>query len=145
MQAGSGSAWCAARPRFRSLSSRARQLQRSPRILPPTKATYASLPFQSSVHFQRLLEQSRRQEDASDTEALEELGPNASRLECAHDPAVGPDSLLVETEDFVHADHVFFHARDLRDVDHFAAAVAHAGDLYYQGYGGSHLLADCSF
>ena len=59
--------------------------------------------------------------------------------------AVRPDPFSVEAEDLLHADHVFFHAGDLGDVDHFAGAVAHARDLHDDRDGRGDLLANRSF
>src|ERR1700678_434495 len=87
------------------------------------------------------LEQARRQNDARDAQPVEELGSDAGRLERSNHLAVGSDPFLVECENFLHADHVLFHTRDLGDAGYLARAVAHARGLHHDADGRRDLLA----
>src|SRR5579862_5512507 len=80
------------------------------------------------VHFP--LEDLHRKLNARDAEPFEKARPDACRLECPDYPAVGPDAPADKVKDVGHADDVFFEAGDLRDVDTFSGAVAHARQLH---------------
>ena len=70
-------------------------------------------------------EESGREVDAHDLELLDELRPDAGRLEAALDLAFD-DAGLLEDEDVLHDDDVAFHALDLGDVGDLAGAVLEA-------------------
>src|SRR5688572_12071469 len=89
----------------------------------------------------REAEEARRQVDAHDLELLDELGPDAGRLQAALDLAVD-DAGLFEHEHVLHDDDVAFHALDLGDVDDLPGPVLEATLLDDQVDGGGDLLAD---
>src|SRR5262245_60466649 len=86
-------------------------------------------------------EQARRQVDALDLELLDELGPDAGRLEATLDLALD-DARLFEHEHVLHHDDVTFHALDLGDVRDPARAVLEAGLVDDEVHGRGDLLAD---
>src|SRR5262245_29784881 len=108
---------------------------------PATRSTIGStgLPPPRSV---RVAEEARRQMDAHHLELLDELRPDARRLEPALDLAFD-DTGLLEDEHVLHDDDVAFHALDLGDVDDLPGPVLQAallddevdrrGDLFADG------------
>src|SRR5437660_12784454 len=78
-----------------------------------TNSINISLPSPSSVHFLHALKHAAGQYNARNSKLLKEFGTNATWLEDTGHSSIGSDSLLLETEYLVHADDVFFHARNL--------------------------------
>src|SRR5262245_28623716 len=107
---------------------------------PATRSTIGStgLPPPRSV---RVAEEARRQMDAHHLELLDELRPDARRLEPALDLAFD-DTGLLEDEDVLHDDDVAFHALDLGDVDDLPGPVLEAALLDDEVDRGGELLAD---
>src|SRR2546423_2985825 len=73
----------------------------------------------------REAEDVRRHVDAHDLELLDELGPDAGRLQAALDLAFD-DTGLLEDEDILHDDDITFHTLDFGDVGDLAGAVLEA-------------------
>ena len=94
-----------------------------------------------SVRLEGEAEEAGRQVDALRLELLDELRPDAGRLEAALDLAVD-DAGLLEDEHVLHDDDVTFHALDLGDVGDLARAVLEAGLVDDQVHGRGDLLAD---
>src|SRR5262245_24071132 len=86
-------------------------------------------------------EEARRQMDAHHLELLDELGPDAGRLQAALDLAFD-DARLLEHEDVLHDDDVAFHALDLGDVRDLPGAVLEAALVDDQVDRRGDLLAD---
>src|SRR6476660_4858662 len=86
-------------------------------------------------------EESGREIDPHDLELLDELRPDAGRLEPALDLAFD-DTGLLEDEDVLHDDDVTFHALDLGDVDDLPGPVLEAALLDDQVNRRGDLLAD---
>src|SRR3954471_20000669 len=86
-------------------------------------------------------EESGRKVDAHDFELLDELRPDARRLQPALDLAFD-DTGLLEDEHVLHDDDVAFHPLDLGDVDDLSRAVLESRLLDDQIHGRCDLLAD---
>src|SRR4029079_1994792 len=89
----------------------------------------------------RVAEEARRQMDAHHLELLDELRPDACRLEPALDLSFD-DARLLEDEDVLHDDDVAFHALDLGDVRDLPGPVLEAGLVDDQVDRRRDLLAD---
>src|SRR6185437_11626096 len=96
------------------------------------------------VDFQSLLKQTGRQKDSGNTKLIEEFWTDVSWLKCANHSAARPNAFFVETENLMHADHVFFHSGNLGNARHLATAIAQPGNLNDDSDGRSDLLANCS-
>src|SRR5215475_4976139 len=107
---------------------------------PAAKAAMMSVPVSISV-LEGEPEDVVREVDALRFELLDELRPDAGRLEPALDLAVDHAGLL-EDEHVLHDDGVAFHALDLGDVRDLAGAVLEAGLVDDQVDRGRDLLAD---
>ena len=86
-------------------------------------------------------EEAGRQVDALDLELLDELGPDAGRLEPALDLALD-DARLLEHEHVLHHDHITLHALDLGDVGDPSRAVLQTCLVDDEVDRGRDLLAD---
>src|SRR3990172_4906736 len=82
-----------------------------------------------------------RQVDAHGLEVLDELRPDAGRLQAALDLPV-EDARLLEHEHVLHDDRVALHPLDLGDVDDLAGPVLEAGLVDDEVDGRGDLLAD---
>src|SRR4029450_6810506 len=89
----------------------------------------------------REAEEARRQMDAHPLELLDELRPDAGRLEPPLNLAFD-DTRLLEDEDVLHDDDGALHALDLGDVDDLPGPVLQAALLDDEVHGGGDLLAD---
>src|SRR3954451_19325840 len=114
------------------------------RIAPAAPAAMTRVMLSTGWSPSRLVaeaEQARRQVNALDLELLDELGPDAGRLEAALGLAFH-DARLLEHEHVLHDDDVALHTLDLRDVHDPARPVLEAGLLDDDVHGGGDLLPD---
>src|SRR5256714_11947379 len=99
------------------------------RIATAASPATAIVMVSTSVSFPRRsvreAEDVRRHVDAHDLELLDELGPDAGRLQAALDLAFD-DTGLLEDEDILHDDDITFHTLDFGDVGDLAGAVLEA-------------------
>src|SRR5207245_3659253 len=85
-----------------------------------------------------------RERDALVEHAVQDLRPEAARLELRDDLAVGRGALLVHHEDVLHGDHVLLHAHDLGDGGDLARPVAQPVQLHDEVDRARDLLPDCA-
>src|SRR6478736_8192030 len=90
--------------------SRRRRPQKSTRSL----IGCSSVPPFRLVHECLVFKNTWRQNDPCDAKSFQKPRTNSARLEDTDHFAVRPNSLFLEREDFLHADHVLFHAGDFR-------------------------------